>query len=107
MRVLAGDVAGDRGGGVGRAVVHQPGTPFYTGRPVLLVNGEAGYSSFASKLPEADGVFLDTRELLWAGPRRVFLVVRRSPAQSVVAALPPAGVRALGRYGSRWLYANR
>src|SRR3990167_7681193 len=28
---------------------------------------------------------------LWEGPRRVFLVVRRPPAQSVVAALPPAG----------------
>ncbi|MBI2160960.1 MAG: hypothetical protein HYU25_11405 [Candidatus Rokubacteria bacterium] len=69
----------------------------------------AGNISFASKLPEADGVFLDTRELLrlWAGPRRVFLIVRRSPAQRVVAALPPAGVRTLGRYDSRWLYANR
>ncbi len=71
--------------------------------------GDVGYLPFASKLPEADGVFLDTRELLrlWAGPRRVFRVVRRSPAQSVVAALPPAGVHTLGRYGSRWLYANR
>ncbi len=44
---------------------------------------DVGYFSFASKLPDADGVFLDTRELLrpWAGPRRVFLVVRRSPSQ--------------------------
>jgi len=25
----------------------------------------------------------------------------------VVAALPPARVRELGRYGSRWLYSNR
>jgi hypothetical protein len=88
---------------------YSPGLPFYTGRRVLLVNGAVGYFSFASKLPEADGVFIDTRELLrlWAGPRRVFLVVRRPPGQSVVAALPPAGVRALGVYGSRWLYANR
>ncbi len=69
----------------------------------------AGDISFVSKLPEADGVFLETREplRLWAGPRGVFLVVRRSPAQRVVAALPPADVRTLGRYGSRWLYPNR
>ncbi len=70
----------------------------------------AGNISFASKLtPETDGVFLDTRELLrpWAGPQRVFLVVRRLPSQRVVAACPPAGVRTLGRYDSRWLYANR
>jgi hypothetical protein len=88
---------------------YSPALPFYTGRHVLLVNGAVGYFSFASKLPEADGVFIDTRALLrlWAGPRRVFLVVRRPPAQSVVAALPPAGVREIGRYGSRWLYANR
>ncbi len=73
------------------------------------MNGAVGYFSFASKLPEARGVFIDTRDLLrlWAGPRRVFLVVRRPRGQSVVAALPPAGVHALGRYGSRWLYANR
>jgi hypothetical protein len=37
----------------------------------------------------------------------VFLVVRRPPAQSVVAALPPAGVHEVGVYGSRWLYSNR
>ena len=52
---------------------------------------------------------VDTRVLLrlWEGPRRVFLVVRRPPAQSVVAALPPAGVREVGVYGSRCLYGNR
>ena len=49
-------------------------------------------------------MFIETGELirLWDGPRRVFLVVRRPREQSVVAALPPAGVRVLRRYGSRW-----
>lgn len=58
---------------------------------------------------EAAGVFIDTRELirLWDGPRRMFLVVRRLPSQSVVAALPAAGVHEFGRYGSRWPYSNR
>jgi 4-amino-4-deoxy-L-arabinose transferase-like glycosyltransferase len=88
---------------------YSPALPFYTGRRALLVNGAVGYFSFASKLPEADGVFIDTRELirLWVAPRRVFLVVRRPRGQSVVAALPPVAVRELGRYGSRWLYSNR
>ncbi len=88
---------------------YSPALPFYTGRRVLLVNGDVGYFSFASRLPEARGVFIDTADLLrlWAGPRRVFLVVRRPPGQSVVAALPAARVRDLGQYGSRRLYANR
>jgi hypothetical protein len=87
---------------------YSPALPFYTGRRVLLVNGALGYFSFASRLPEADGVFIDTKELirLWNSSRRVFLVVRRPRGQSVVAALPPARVYELGRHGSRWLYSN-
>ncbi len=59
------------------------------GKRVLLVNGALGYISFASKLPEARGVFIDTQELIrpWEGSHRVFLVVRRPRGQSVVAAL--------------------
>lgn len=88
---------------------YSPALPFYTGRRVLLVKGDVGYFSFASKLPEADAVFIDTRDLirLWDGPQRVFLVVRRPQGQSVAAALPAAGVHELGRYGSRWLYSSR
>jgi hypothetical protein len=88
---------------------YSPALPFYTGRQVLLVNGDVGYFSFASKLPEAKGVFIDTAELikLWQGSQRVFLVVRQPRGQSVVAALPAASVRELGRYGARWLYSNR
>jgi len=87
---------------------YSPALPFYTGRRILLANGAVGYFSFASRLPEAEGVFIDTQELirLWTSSRRVFLVVRRPRGQSVVAALPPARVYELGRYGSRWLYSN-
>ncbi len=88
---------------------YSPALPFYTGRRVLLVNADVGYFSFASKLPEAKGVFIDTAELitLWQSSQRVFLVVRQPRGQSVVAALPAASVQELGRYGSRWLYSNR
>jgi 4-amino-4-deoxy-L-arabinose transferase-like glycosyltransferase len=88
---------------------YSPALPFYTGRQFSMVNGALNYFSIAASLPEADGLFLSTAELirLWDGPRRVFLVVRRPRGQSVVAALPAARVHELGRYGSRWLYSNR
>ena len=80
-----------------------------TGRRFAMVNGAVNYFSVAASLPEARGVFMGTGDLirLWEGPRRVFLVVRRPRAESVVAALPAARVHEIGRDGSRWLYSHR
>jgi 4-amino-4-deoxy-L-arabinose transferase-like glycosyltransferase len=88
---------------------YSPALPFYTGRRFAMVNGAVDYFSVVASLPEARGVFMGTGDLirLWEGPQRVFLVVRRPRGQSVVAALPIAQVHELGRFGSRWLYANR
>ena len=88
---------------------YSPALPFYTGRRFAMVNGAVNYFSVAASLPEARGVFMSTGDLirLWEGPQRVFLVVRRPRAQSVVAALPTARVHEIGRHGSRWLYSNR
>ena len=88
---------------------YSPALPFYTGRQFAMVNGALNYFSVAASMPEARGLFLSTGDLLrlWDGPQRVFLVVRRPRAQSVVAALPAARVHEIGRYGSRWLYSNR
>ncbi len=88
---------------------YSPALPFYTGRRFAMVNGALNYLQIAASQPEAHGLFLNTSDLLrlWEGPQRVFLVVRRPRAQSVVAALPPAHVHEIGRYGSRWLYSNR
>jgi 4-amino-4-deoxy-L-arabinose transferase-like glycosyltransferase len=88
---------------------YSPALPFYTGRQFAMVNGALNYFSVAASMPEARGLFLSTGDLLrlWDGPQRVFLVVRRPRAQSVVAALPTARVHQIGRYGSRWLYSNR
>jgi hypothetical protein len=74
-----------------------------------MVNGALNYFSVAASMPEAHGLFLSTGDLqrLWDGPQRVFLVVRRPRAQSVVVALPAVRVHEIGRYGSRWLYSNR
>jgi 4-amino-4-deoxy-L-arabinose transferase-like glycosyltransferase len=88
---------------------YSPALPFYTRRQFAMVNGALNYFSIAASLPEARGLFLNTADLirLWAGPQRVFLVVRRPRGESVVAALPSERVHEVGRYGSRWLYSNR
>jgi len=83
--------------------------PFYTRRRLLLVNGAVDYYAITAKLPEARGVFIDTGELrkLWDGPRRVFLVAHRPFDPRLVAALPSANLRDLGRHGGSHLYSNR
>ena len=88
---------------------YSPALPFYTGRRFAMVNGALNYFSVAASLPEADGLFMSTGDLirLWSGPQRVFLVVRKPRGQSVVAVLPVSRVREIGRFGSRWLYSNR
>jgi 4-amino-4-deoxy-L-arabinose transferase-like glycosyltransferase len=88
---------------------NSPALPFYTGRRVLMVNGALNYFSVGATFPEAQGLFMDTGELirLWEGPQRVFLVAMRPRGQSVVAALPTGRVHMLGQHGARWLYSNR
>jgi 4-amino-4-deoxy-L-arabinose transferase-like glycosyltransferase len=83
--------------------------PFYTGRRVLVVNGERGDLETASRRPEGRGWFIDTAGLVrrWGEEPRIFLVTQRARTQSVVTALPPASVHLLGQYGSRSLYSNR
>ncbi len=100
--------------GPGDLVVHEgsleysAALPFYTGRRIVIVNGARGDLEFASRLPEARDVFLDTQGLVrvWESPARVFLVTQR-PRESALGALPPSGVHEIGQYGSRWLYTNR
>ena len=83
--------------------------PFYTRRRLLLVNGAVDYFSITARLPEARGVFVDTREMqkLWEGPRRVFLVAHRPFDRGLIAALPSASVHDLGGHGGSHLYSNR
>ncbi len=83
--------------------------PLYAGRRVLVVDGRRGDLAFASRLPEAKGVFLDRQEFtrLWQGERRVFLVTQRLPSRSVISTLPAGTVHDLGLYGSRHLFSNR
>ncbi len=101
--------------GPGDLIVHEgsleysAALPFYTGRRIVIVNGARGDLDFASRLPEARDVFLDTQGLAraWESPTRVFLVTQQPRERSVLTALPPSRVHEIGQYGSRWLYSNR
>ena len=100
----SGDVVAHEG-----SLEYSAALPFYSGRRVVVVNGERGDLDIASRRPEARGWFLDTAGLVvqWQSGPRIFLVTQRPRAQSVVAALPADAVHLVGRYGSRWLYSNR
>lgn len=83
--------------------------PLYAGRRILLVDGRRGDLEFASRLPEAQGMFLERAEFarLWHGQQRVFLVTQRDPTRSVLTTVPRDSVHKVGLYGSRFLYANQ
>jgi hypothetical protein len=103
-RAGAGDLIAHEG-----SLEYSAALPYYTGRRIIVVNGSRGDLDFASRLPEANGWFVDTPGLarLWEGSHRVFLVTQRPPERSVLATLSTSSVRELGQYGSRWLYSNR
>jgi 4-amino-4-deoxy-L-arabinose transferase-like glycosyltransferase len=83
--------------------------PLYAERQIAVVDGRRGDLEFASRLPEAEGVFFDREAFvrLWQAGRPVYLVTQRPLGESIVAALPPDSVRDLGLYGSRRLFSNR
>ena len=83
--------------------------PFYTARRIVVVDGARGDLDIASRRPEAAGLFPDAQAFVqrWREPARVLLVSQQPPERSVVGLLPASEVRLLGRFGSRWLYANR
>lgn len=99
--------------GADDAIVHEgaleysAALPFYTGRRIIVVDGERGDLDIASRLPEGRGYFLDRHAVaaLWAGTRRVFFVTQRPVGRSVVGTLPSPV--AIGIYGSRTLYSNQ
>lgn len=85
------------------------GLPFYTERPILVLNGRRGILEFGSRFPEARPVFIDTEAFLemWRGRGRIFLVTRFPPRHSAVRYLSRDELRVLGRFGAKWLYSNQ
>jgi len=83
--------------------------PFYTGRRIVVLNGNRGDLDFASRLPEARGWFLHTQEFadVWAGSGRVFLVTQKPLRKSSLSSIPASSIHQIGQYGSRGLYSNQ
>jgi 4-amino-4-deoxy-L-arabinose transferase-like glycosyltransferase len=80
----------------------------YSGRRPLLLDARRSVLGMGATYPEARDTFWDAGDLrrAWQSGRRVFLVTPRAPANSVVAALHPAGVHLLAQKHGRWLYSN-
>jgi len=83
--------------------------PFYTGRRILVVNGQRGDLDFGSRFPEGRDLFLTPEAFrdLWRGERRVFFVTPFPLAVSVLRTLEWEEVFPLGSQGFRHLSSNR
>ncbi len=102
---------------------HQPGDPivingdyewgstvnFYTGFPVLLLNGRRADLWFGSFFPDAPKIFLDNAEFdrLWNGPNRVFLFTSDFDRAQALAGIDPGTVHEVAREGSKAILSNR
>ena len=79
---------------------------WYSGRRPVIIDGRRSVLAFGAERPESRDLFWDADRLraAWTSGRRVWVVSVRSPAHSVVAALP--GARLLGAGGGRTLWVN-
>ena len=84
-------------------------TTFYAHRRVLLYNASGSNLEFGSRYPDAPKTFFTDRDFLalWAGPRRVLLVVPEDKNAEVLEKLPRGSVRTLAKSGGKTVYVNR
>ena len=81
---------------------------FYTGRQILLVNGNTTSMYFGSTFPDAPKIFLSDLDLKqdWTGPRRVFILVTGDKRQQFEDAVGQP-VYEIASAGEKSLYSNR
>ena len=81
---------------------------FYTGQPVLLVNGHINGPWFGSFWPDAPHIFEDEAGLhhLWKGPQRVFLLTY-NPTQREHDLSPDGKVIDFANSGGKTILTNR
>jgi len=82
--------------------------PFYTNRPVLLLNGRWHNLEYGSNAPNAPDVFLDDSKLktLWSHPQRYYLVARADQMQRFNDLLGQQNIEILGHSGGKLLMTN-
>jgi 4-amino-4-deoxy-L-arabinose transferase-like glycosyltransferase len=86
-----------------------PGIAFYARRRVLLYNASGSNLEFGSRYPDAPKTFYDDADFrrLWAGPRRVLLVVPEDKNREALSKLPEGSARVLAASGGKTVYVNR
>jgi hypothetical protein len=81
---------------------------FYTGQPVLLVNGHVNGPWFGSFWPDSPHIFLDDAQLqrLWQGPHRIFLLTYH-PTQRIPTLTPFHPTFNIASSGGKTILTNR
>ena len=80
---------------------------FYTGQPLLILNGRINGLWYGSLFPDSPDIFLDDARFnkLWSGVNRVYLVTGDAKKRDSVAAVAPTYL--LAKAGGRYVFSNR
>ena len=86
-----------------------PGIAFYSHRNVLLYNATGSNLEFGSHYPDAPKRFFDDLDFsnLWAGGKRVFLVVPAEHKQEVRERFPATSIWVFAESGGKIVYVNQ
>jgi 4-amino-4-deoxy-L-arabinose transferase-like glycosyltransferase len=82
--------------------------PFYTGQPVLLLNGRWNNLEYGSNAPAVPDVFIDDAKLqaFWSQPRRYYLVARSGQLPRFISLLGQSRIEIIDRSGGKMLMTN-
>ena len=82
---------------------------YYTGIQVRILNGRSANLWYASRFPDAPQIFDDSQsfQLLWSGPRRVFLWTESEKQAAALQGIGPATVHVLAKSGGKLILTNR
>lgn len=82
---------------------------YYTGHQVRILNGRSSNLWYGSFFPDAPHIFDDTAsfQLLWNGPRRIFLWTQIEEKESALSGIDPRTVFALSQFGDKLVLSNR
>ena len=82
--------------------------PFYTGQPVLLLNGRWNNLEYGSNAPNTPDVFIDDAKLqaFWSQPQRYYLVARSGQLPRFIGLLGQNRIEIIGRSGGKMLMTN-
>ncbi len=79
---------------------------FYTGRPVLLLNGKADNLIYGAAAPNAPNVFITDSDLvrLWSAPQRCYLVAWAESRPRLEKLVP--GLKIFASSGGKYIFSN-